>query len=284
MTQVRDANEAMKLVTCTTKRGTRIGEVIEDKVYSTAWVDSMARLIRRGFTPNRISEYFPLEEVRLEAPLRPGKIVAIGRNYVEHAKETGNEPPPAPLIFAKFPSSVIGPGEDIVWSESITTQVDWEGELAVVIGKKARNVSEEDAYNYVFGYTIANDVSARDLQLRQDGQWTRGKSLDTFCPLGPWIVTRDEIPDPHALEIKTTVNDEVRQNASTGDMIFKIPQLIAYCSRSFTLEPGDVILTGTPPGVGEGMKPPTYLKDGDEVVVTISGIGELKNRCRVLSE
>jgi 5-carboxymethyl-2-hydroxymuconate isomerase len=274
----------MKLVTCTTKRGTRIGEVVDNRVYSTAWVDSMARLIRRGFTPNRISEYFPLDEVKLEAPLRPGKIVAIGRNYVEHAKETGNEPPPAPLIFAKFPSSIISPHEEITWNEAITTQVDWEGELAVVMGKRARNVTEEDAYNYVFGYTIANDVSARDLQLRTDGQWTRGKSLDTFCPLGPWIATRDEIPDPHALDIKTTVNGKSRQKASTSDMIFKIPYLIAYCSRSFTLEPGDIILTGTPPGVGEGMKPPTYLKDGDEVVITISGIGELRNKCSVLSE
>jgi 5-carboxymethyl-2-hydroxymuconate isomerase len=272
----------MKLVTCTTKRGTRIGEVVDDRVYSTAWVDSMARLIRRGFTPNRINEYFPLDEVKLEAPLRPGKIVAIGRNYAEHAKETGNEAPTAPLIFAKFPSSVIGPSDDIVWSESITREVDWEGELAVVMGKKARNVSEDDAYNYVFGYTIANDVSARDLQLRQDGQWTRGKSLDTFCPLGPWIVTRDEIADPHKLKIKTTVNGETRQDGSTKDMIFKIPQLIAYCSRSFTLEPGDMILTGTPPGVGEGMDPKTYLKDGDEVVIKITGIGELRNTCRVV--
>ncbi len=274
----------MKLVTCTTKRGTRIAEVVDDRVYSTAWVDSMARLIRRGFTPNRISEYFPLDEVKLEAPLRPGKIVAIGRNYAEHAKETGNEAPAAPLIFAKFPSSVIGPGDEIVWSESITKEVDWEGELAVVIGKRAHNVAEDDAYNYVFGYTIANDVSARDLQLRQDGQWTRGKSLDTFCPLGPWIVTRDEIADPHKLKIKTTVSGEVRQDGSTKDMIFRIPQLIAYCSRSFTLEPGDVILTGTPPGVGEGMDPKIYLKDGDEIVIKITGIGELRNKCRVLSD
>jgi 2-keto-4-pentenoate hydratase/2-oxohepta-3-ene-1,7-dioic acid hydratase in catechol pathway len=274
----------MKLVTCTTKRGIRIGEIVDDRVYSTAWVDSMTRLIRRGITPNRISEYFPLEEVKLEPPLRPGKIIAIGRNYAEHAKETGNEPPKAPLIFAKFPSSIISAGEDITWSESITTQVDWEGELAVVIGKTARNVPEDDAYKYIFGYTIANDVSARDLQLRQDGQWTRGKSLDTFCPLGPYIATRDEIPDPHDLTVKTTVNGKARQNDSTSNMIFKIPQLIAYCSRMFTLDPGDLILTGTPPGVGEGMKPQTYLKDGDEVKITITGLGELKNTCKVLSE
>ncbi len=273
----------MKLVTCTTKRGTRIGEVVEDRVYSTAWVDSMARLIRRGFTPNRISEYFPLSEVHLEAPLRPGKIVAIGRNFAEHAKETSDEVPTAPIIFAKFPSSVIGPGEDIVWSESITKEVDWEGELAVIIGKRARNVSEEDAYEHVFGYTIANDVSARDLQLRQDSQWTRGKSLDTFCPLGPWIVTRDEIADPQKLKIKTLVNGEVRQDGTTKDMIFKIPKLIAYCSSMFTLEPGDLLLTGTPPGVGEGMKPPVYLKDGDEIKITITGLGDLTNKCRVIA-
>lgn len=274
----------MKLATYTYQERARIGQVNGDRLQATAWSDTMQHLIRRGITPSRTADSHALDQVKIEAPLRPPKIIAIGRNYAEHAAETGNAVPQAPLIFAKFPSSVIGQGEAITWREAITTQVDWEGELAVVIGKRGRNITEEDAYNYVFGYTIANDVSARDLQLRTDTQWTRGKSLDTFCPLGPWIVTRDEIADPHDLHLKTTVNGEVMQDGHTGSMIFRIPTLIAYCSQMFTLEPGDLILTGTPPGVGEGRKPPVYLKDGDVVSVTIEGIGELSNPCRVLRE
>jgi 2-keto-4-pentenoate hydratase/2-oxohepta-3-ene-1,7-dioic acid hydratase in catechol pathway len=274
----------MKLATFTYQERARVGQIVDDRVYTLASMDSMQYIIRRGSLPTRTAERYALDKVRLEAPLRPGKIVAIGRNYAEHAKETGNEPPPAPIIFAKFPSSIIGPGQTVTWSESITRQVDWEGELAVVIGRRARNVSEEDAFKYVFGYTIANDVSARDLQLRQDSQWTRGKSLDTFCPLGPWVVTRDEIADPHNLSIKTVVSGETRQDGNTKDFIFNIPTLISYCSRMFTLEPGDLLLTGTPPGVGEGLKPPTYLKDGDTITITIEGIGELTNPCKILSE
>ncbi|MBI5669609.1 MAG: fumarylacetoacetate hydrolase family protein [Chloroflexi bacterium] len=274
----------MKLATYTYKDRARIGQIVDGRIHATAWADTMQHLIRRGITTTRTSDSYPLEAVKLEAPVRPSKIIAIGRNYADHAAETGSEVPKAPLIFAKFPSSIVGPGETITWSSAIATQVDWEGELAVVIGRRARNVSEDDAMNYVFGYTIANDVTARDLQLRQDTQWTRGKSLDTFCPLGPWIVTRDEIADPHNLAIKTTVNGEVMQDSNTSNMMFKIPMLIAYCSRMFTLEPGDLILTGTPPGVGEGRKPPVYLKDGDVVSVTIEGIGELTNPCRVLTE
>lgn len=274
----------MKFATYTYKGRTRTGVIDGDRIYTTASADTMQFMIRRGMTPTRAHDYFPLEAVKLEVPVRPGKIIAIGRNYAEHAKETGNEPPPAPIIFAKFPSSLIAHNETITWKESITKQVDWEGELAVVIGKKAKDVSEEDAMNYIFGYTIANDVSARDLQLRIDSQWTRGKSLDTFCPLGPWLVTRDEIPDPHNLSVKTEVNGELRQDGNTKDFIFNIPYLISYCSRMFTLEPGDLILTGTPPGVGEGMKPPVYLKDGDVVNITIDGIGQLSNPCKVINE
>ncbi len=273
----------MKLATYTYKEhSTQIGEVVGDRIYATTTTESLQYTIRRGLLPIRRNESYPLSEVKLEIPLHPSKLVCIGRNYVEHAKETGSAVPKAPIIFAKFPSSLIGHGDTIRWSEEITKEVDWEGELAVVIGKRAFNVSEEDALKYVFGYTIANDVSARDLQLRADTQWTRGKSLDTFCPVGPWVVTRDEIADPHQLSIKTTVSGEVRQNGNTKDFIFNIPTLISYCSRMFTLEPGDLILTGTPPGVGEGMKPPTYLKDGDVVKIEIEGIGELSNPCQVL--
>ncbi|MBN8620978.1 MAG: fumarylacetoacetate hydrolase family protein [Anaerolineae bacterium] len=272
----------MKLATYTYQNRTRVGEVVDDRVYLTSELESMHYMIRRGLLPTRRNESLPLSDVTLNAPLKPNKIIAIGKNYAEHAKETGSNVPTAPIIFAKFPSSIIGTGEAITWSESITKEVDWEGELAVVIGKKARNVSEEDAFKHVFGYTIAHDVSARDLQIRTDSQWTRGKSLDTFCPLGPWIVTSDAIGDPHHLSIKTSVNGQVMQDGNTKDFIFNIPVLISYCSRMFTLEPGDLILTGTPAGVGEGMKPPQYLKDGDVVEIEVENIGKLSNPCKVL--
>lgn len=271
----------MKLATFTHQTRTGIGEVIGDRIYPTTWSESMQYMIRRGLMPSRRNQSFPLEAVKLQVPVRPSKIIAIGRNYAEHAKETGSDLPKAPLIFAKFPSTLIGQGEAIIWNESVTQQVDWEVELAIVIGKRAKDVSEEDALKHVFGYTVANDVSARDLQLRTDGQWTRGKSLDTFCPVGPWIVTRDEITNPQNLNLKTTVNGEVRQEDNTKNMIFGAAVLVSYCSRMFTLEPGDLLLTGTPPGVGEGMKPPTYLKDGDTVTVSVEGIGELTNPCKV---
>lgn len=273
----------MKLVTFTHNSRTQLGELDGDTIHALSVPDTMrmAELLRRGITPTRVSQRFRLDKSTLRAPLHPGKIVAVGRNYAAHAAETGSDLPKAPLLFAKFASSVIGPDETIAWNTSITSEVDWEGELGVVIGRTARNVSEDDALRYVFGYTIANDISARDLQLRIDSQWTRGKSLDTFCPLGPYIVTRNEIADPQALTITTTVNDQTMQDGSTADMVFNVAHLVAYCSRMFTLEPGDLILTGTPPGVGEGMDPKTYLKDGDVVSVTISGIGTLTNPCRV---
>lgn len=272
----------MKLATYTHKDRTRVGAVVDDRVYLTSELDTMQYMIRRGLVPGKRNESLALEDVKLEPPLRPGKIIAIGKNYAEHAKETGSEPPKAPIIFAKFPSAIIATGETITWSKSVTEEVDWEGELAVVIGKRARHVSEEDALQYVFGYTIANDVSARDLQNKIDAQWTRGKSLDTFCPLGPWIVTADELADPHQLSIKTSVNGKVMQDGNTKDFIFNVPTLISYCSRMFTLEAGDLILTGTPSGVGEGMKPPQYLKDGDVVEIEIQNIGKISNPCKVL--
>jgi 5-carboxymethyl-2-hydroxymuconate isomerase len=216
---------------------------------------------------------------RLIAPLQPGKIVAIGRNYREHAAEEGVDPPAAPLIFAKLPSSVVGPGDEIRWDPGLTAQVDYEAELAVVIGRRTRRVTLEAALDHVFGYTCLNDVSARDLQFG-DGQWVRGKSLDTFCPIGPVIVTADEIPDPQALAIRATVNGEVLQDASTAQMYFGVAELISYCSLAFTLEPGDVIATGTPSGVGVFRKPPRFLGDGDRVVVEIERIGRLENPCR----
>lgn len=274
----------MKLVSFTFNGRRRIGVVTDRVIQSLAWADSLGNMLRSGVTPNRISETFPLDKVTINPPLMPSKIIGIGLNYADHARETGKEPPTEPLIFAKFPSAIIGHQDVIRWQRSVTDQVDWEGELAVVIGRRARHVREEDAMKYVFGYTCANDVSARDLQFGKDSQWTRAKSLDTFCPIGPYIATRDEIGDPHALAITTLVNDEVMQQGNTRDLIFSIPQLVAYCSRMFTLEPGDLILTGTPAGVGRARTPPRFLADGDRVTVRIEGIGELSNTCQVMPE
>ncbi|MCC6804932.1 MAG: fumarylacetoacetate hydrolase family protein, partial [Anaerolineae bacterium] len=217
----------MKLATFTHNGRTRIGIIDGDTIRIVAWQDNMRQLIRRGISPSKTYERVLLAEATLNAPLIPGKIIAIGRNYAEHAAELGNDLPERPLIFAKFPSTVIGSGEPITWRTSITTQVDWEAELAVVIGKRAKDVPEDEALNHVYGYCVANDVSARDLQLRVDSQWTRGKSLDTFCPLGPYIVTRDEIADPQNLNVKTTVNGKTMQDSNTKHMIFSVTHLIS---------------------------------------------------------
>lgn len=207
----------------------------------------------------------PLATARLNAPLKPGKIIGVGRNYVAHAQEHGNEVPEIPLLFFKPPSAVIGSGEAIVLPPQ-SRQVEYEAELAVVIGRPGRWINPEDAFEHVFGYTIANDVTARDLQ-RSDSQWTRGKGFDTFLPLGPWIETSF---DPADALITCHVNGEIRQMGSTRDMVFTIRQLIAFISSVMTLETGDLILTGTPAGVGP-------LVPGDVVEASIDGIGTLKN-------
>jgi 5-carboxymethyl-2-hydroxymuconate isomerase len=213
---------------------------------------------------------------RLLPPLRPGKIVAIGLNYLDHVRETGMDSPARPLVFAKFPSSVIGPDDPIVIDPALSERVDWEVELGVVIGRSARHVSTADALDHVAAYTVGNDVSARDVQF-SDGQWVRAKSFDTFCPLGPWLVTADEIGDPQALALKTTVNGEVVQDSSTSEMVFGVRELIAFCSASFTLDPGDVLLTGTPWGTGEFMNPRRSLQAGDVVECEVERIGVLRN-------
>jgi 2-keto-4-pentenoate hydratase/2-oxohepta-3-ene-1,7-dioic acid hydratase in catechol pathway len=223
-----------------------------------------------------------LSEVRLLNPIaRPGKIVCVGLNYMDHCRETNTPPPKKPLLFAKFATALNDPGGDITWSTDLTNEVDFEAELAVVLGKGGRNVPEKDALGYVAGYTAANDVSARDVQLG-DGQWVRGKSLDTFCPLGPVFVTADEIPDPQRLAIKTYLNDTVVQDSNTSEMIFGVAQLVSFCSQAFTWEVGDIILTGTPHGTGMGRTPKLWMQDGDRVVVEVEGIGRLENRCRTL--
>jgi 2-keto-4-pentenoate hydratase/2-oxohepta-3-ene-1,7-dioic acid hydratase in catechol pathway len=242
--------------------------------------DSLERL-RGALDRDRLPAGRPLASLRLIAPVRPAKIVAVGRNYREHAAEESAALPTAPLLFAKFPSALVGDGANITWSAALSSQVDYEAELAVVIGHPARNVAIDRALDHVLGYTCLNDVSARDLQV-SDGQWTRAKSLDTFCPMGPWLVTADEVPDPGTLRLRCRVNGEVRQDASTAELVHGVAELIAYCSESFTLEPGDVIATGTPGGVGAFRDPPVFLADGDTVEVEIERVGTLTNRCRVV--
>ncbi|MEO8042896.1 MAG: fumarylacetoacetate hydrolase family protein [Acidobacteriota bacterium] len=219
---------------------------------------------------------FDLGDVDLASPVpRSGKIICIGLNYRNHAIESGMEIPKSPIIFSKFQTCVIGSEEPIVLPSG-STQVDYEAELAVVIGRRAKNVNAADAMNYVFGYTNFNDVSARDFQFA-DGQWQRGKSCDTFAPMGPYITTKDEIDDPHKLRIQFRLNGGTMQDSTTAELIFRIPELIEFLSASITLEPGDVIATGTPPGVGFARKPPVFMKDGDVAEVEIEGLGILIN-------
>jgi len=218
-------------------------------------------------------------DVELDAPVTsPEKIVCVGLNYVEHAEESDEDTPDSPVLFSKFPSAITGPGSEIRWDTDLTDEVDFEAELAAVVGKTARRIDRDEAKEHVAGYTVANDVSARDLQFADD-QWVRGKTLDTFCPLGPDLVTEDELGDPHDLDIYTDVNGERLQDSNTQHMVFDTYDLVAFCSQAFTLKPGDLILTGTPPGVGAFREPPIYLEDGDEVTVGVEGIGDLTNTC-----
>lgn len=236
-------------------------------------VQTMAQTVRSGKVP---VPRVPLDSVNLRPPLpRPSKIVAVGLNYMDHANEAGFELPKEPLLFAKFPNSITGPTDAIILPED-DPQVDWEVELGLVIGRRARHVSTADAPKYLAGYLVLNDVSARRFQFG-DKQWTRGKSCDTFCPIGPWMTTLDEIPDPHALRVRTFVNGDVMQDSNTRNLIFRIPQLISYISRDMTLEPGDIIATGTPPGVGAFRNPPRFLKAGDLIETEVEGLGRLRN-------
>jgi len=226
-------------------------------------------------------DHIPVDSIEFAPPVTgPSKIICVGKNYPDHIKESNSEVPDTPVLFSKFSTSLTGHGNFIKWNSSLTKKVDFEAELAVIIGRKCFECSEQDVMEYIFGYTCANDVSARDLQFG-DGQWVRGKSLDTFCPMGPWIVTRDEIPDPNNLSIKCTLNSSIMQDSNTGMMLFKLPGLLSFISKNFTLLPGDVILTGTPHGVGTFRDPSIYMKDGDEIVVEIDGVGRLENICRV---
>ncbi|MGH9821156.1 MAG: fumarylacetoacetate hydrolase family protein, partial [Pyrinomonadaceae bacterium] len=221
-------------------------------------------------------QIFDRDEIKIEAPLpRPSKIICVGLNYRNHAIESGMEIPRSPIIFSKFVTCVAAAEEPILLPAD-STQVDYEAELAFVIGRQAKNVSSRDAIGCVFGYTNFNDVSARDFQFA-DGQWQRGKSCDTFAPFGPYVATADEIVDPHDLRIQFRLNGETLQDSNTSELIFRIPELIEFLSRSITLEPGDIVATGTPPGVGFARKPPIFMKDGDTAEVEIEGLGVLSN-------
>ena len=267
----------MKLVTYSVGGGEpRVG-ALEDGEIRPLGGPSMVEFLARGGSPEPGEEPVALAEARLHAPVdRPSKVIAIGLNYEDHAQETGADIPEKPIVFAKYPNTVIGPGEAIR-IPPITEQVDYEAELAVVIGREAKNVPESEALDHVFGYTNANDVSSRDLQFSEGGQWTRSKSIDTFCPIGPYIATRDEVPDPQALSIRCILNGEVMQDGTTDKMIFSVAELVSFLSRGMTLEPGDVIITGTPPGVGMARDPQVWLKAGDEVSIEIEGLGTLTN-------
>ena len=223
---------------------------------------------------------FALDQVKLLAPIpRPGKVMAIGLNYRDHARETGAAIPTKPILFTKFSTSVIGPYDTIHVHPAQTQRVDYEAELGVVIGKTAYQVKRADALHHVFGYTVINDVSARDIQKGAEygGQWVRGKSLDTFCPMGPCITTADQVPNPQELDVRAVLNGTVMQNSNTREMIFDVAHLIEYLSHNITLEPGDVLATGTPPGVGDARKPAVYMKKGDVIEIEVGNLGKLVN-------
>jgi 2-keto-4-pentenoate hydratase/2-oxohepta-3-ene-1,7-dioic acid hydratase in catechol pathway len=256
----------MKIVRFKDKTGAVKYGVVEDNRIRVAEGDPL-----RGLKPGKAS--VALGEVKLLAPVEPVNVLCIGQNYKAHVEEGGDKLPKAPILFMKSTTSVIGPDAPVVIPKIAPAEVDYEAELALVIGKTARHVSESDALKYVLGYTCANDVSARDCQ-RGDGQWVRGKSFETFCPLGPWLETD---LDPSNVRVQGRLNGQTMQDASTSLMIFNIPFLISYLSRGMTLLPGTLLLTGTPAGVGFARKPPVYLKPGDLFEVEVAGIGTLKN-------
>lgn len=273
----------MKLVSFTHKNSAVRGGVLEGEairpLISSGSDDVLAFIASGEATPKQDGTTIPLNEVTLLAPLlHPPRIFGIGLNYREHAAESKMAVQSVPTVFLKLASSICGPDADVLLPTN-ATQTDYEAELAVVIGKPGHHIQPEDWEQHVFGYTIVNDVSARDVQLATS-QWTLGKSFPTFTPMGPVIVTRGEIADPHSLDIRLTLSGEVMQSANTRDLIFRIPELIAYISSIVPLEAGDIISTGTPPGVGLGRTPQRWLKPGEEMLVEIEGIGTLRNRTR----
>jgi 2-keto-4-pentenoate hydratase/2-oxohepta-3-ene-1,7-dioic acid hydratase in catechol pathway len=277
----------VKLVSFRATAGIRLGRVDGQSVTPFDYDGGMIGLINAGKSgleaaASASGDTLPLDQVDLAPPvIDPSKIIAIGLNYRDHAAELGMEVPASPMCFAKYPCTLAGHGDEVCWSPDLTAQVDYEAELVVVIGKNARRVDESSALGYVFGYSCGNDVSARDLQMG-DVQWVRGKSLDTFGPVGPWIVTADEITDPQTLDISSTINGKRMQSSNTRNMAFTVAFLIHFYSQAFTLSPGDLIFTGTPGGIGLQQKPPVLMKDGDVMKVEVEGIGRLVNTCRTV--
>lgn len=296
----------MRLVSITAVPAPRVAVVVDDAwlldlaAASRALPSDIVELLRQGepamaaartlladaaATPvaDRVA---PAWRSRADTPLsavvpRPGTLICVGLNYREHAREARLPIPQMPIMFAAFPGAVTGHGSEITWRAGTSEEVDYEAELGVVIGRTARNVSAADALDFVAGYCNANDVSARDIQ-RRDSQWTLAKSFDTFMPIGPELVTRDEVPDPHVLRIRCAVNGETLQDSNTSELIFGVPQLIAHVSAVATLHPGDVMVTGTPSGVGMGRTPRRWLVDGDVVEVSVEGLGTLRNTVHVV--
>jgi acylpyruvate hydrolase len=259
--------------------GQRFPTTMKDLLAWESGIDAVRSIVKK-FEQLQVLErplVFPAHSIKILAPIsRPGKIVALGLNYMEHIEETGRETPGFPVIFAKFPSCIVNP-DDVIPMPRVSDMLDWEVELAIVIGKTCKYVDEDSALDYVAGYTIINDVSARDLQ-RGDGQWIRGKSLDGSGPLGPRIVTVDELGDGSGLTMQTKINGVIKQDSNTSLLRYGVRQIISHLSQSFTLEPGDIIATGTPSGVGFARDPPEYLKPGDEMELYIEKIGYLRNR------
>lgn len=273
----------MKLIRYGSTGKEKIGVVINDICYDTSAFggdydetffesDGLNRLA--SFLEQNKTKLQPVSQgIRLGSPFaRPSKIVCIGLNYAKHAKETNAPIPTEPILFFKSTTALCGPNDDIIIPKN-SVKTDWEVELAFVIGKKASYVNESDAMDYVAGYCLHNDVSEREFQLERGGTWDKGKGCDTFAPIGPWLVTKDEIPDPHNLRLWLKVNGKIMQDGNTDDLIFSIPQLVSYLSQFMTLLPGDVISTGTPQGVGLGFNPPIYLKEGDIIELGIDGLG-----------
>jgi len=288
----------MKLVTYSYKDQVKIGALRDGAIVDlTSLAPTMLELIEKGpeaLTQARAvlesaSETLPLDSVKLKAPIpNPRRnVMCLGLNYAEHAQEhyssSGQkmELPEFPIIFTKATTTINGPYDDIPYDPGVTAELDWEVELAVIIGRSGKNISPGQAMDYVFGYSVVNDISARDLQ-RQHKQFFKGKSLDGACPLGPWIVTADEMPDPQNLQVTSRVNGEVKQDSNTSLMIFSVPAIIDHLSRGMSLLPGDIIATGTPSGVGFARQPPEFLQDGDVVECKVEGIGAIQNRIALI--
>ncbi|MFN0073838.1 MAG: fumarylacetoacetate hydrolase family protein [Chloroflexota bacterium] len=285
----------MRLATLLFNDEPRVATVVDDRWFDLSQIaPDMLTFINGGEAALQAAQRIveqgmsrPLDEATFLSPIsRPPKnVIALGLNYREHALESqraqGLPFPEYPVFFTKAATSILGHEGEIVWKDTVTQQVDWEVELALIIGRGGRDIPRENAFSVIYGYTACNDVSARDLQFRH-GQWYRGKSLDTFCPLGPWIVTADEIPIPGGLEVITRVNGIEKQHSNTAELIFDIPTIIETISAGATLETGDVIITGTPSGVGFARTPPEFLGDGDIVEVEVEQIGVLRNRCRII--